>query len=296
MADLTRRTFLRTGAAAAGAAAAGVLPRPRLARAAADEPKPRMHLGLVTYMVGAKMKLPTLIETCEKSGMEGVELRSTHAHGVEPDISKARRQEVKAMFADTPVRLYALGSACAYHSPDPKVVARNIDETKRFVDLAADLGCWGVKIRPNRLPKGVPEEKTLAQIAGAVRTCAEYAGPRKIMLFIECHGRRTSRPDRMASIIREVDHPWACLCWNSNGVDVEDGSIRRYFRLCEPYIQHVHTRALTQKGYPYEELFRLLKAAGFHRFTMIETHTKGDDPVAFLKAQRVQWERLVGLA
>jgi len=295
MRALTRRTFLRTGAAAAGAVAAGGLLRPRLARAAGEESKPRMHLGLVTYMVGAKMKLPRLISVCEASGMEGVELRSTHAHGVEPRISKARRREVKAMFADSPVRLYALGSSCEYHSPEATVVAKNIDETKRFVDLAADLGCWGVKIRPNGLPRGVPEEKTLAQIAGAIRTCAEYAGPRKVMLFIECHGRGTSRPDRMASIIKQVDHPWACLCWNCNGVDIEDGSIRRYFRLCEPYIQHVHTRGLTQKGYPYEELFRLLKAADFRRFTMIETHYKGDDPVAFLKAQRAAWERLVGL-
>jgi len=292
MHDLTRRTFLHTGAAAAGAAAAGALARPHATCAAEDAPKPRMHLGLVTYMVGAKMDLPTLIETCEKSGMEGVELRSTHAHGVEPDISKARRQEVKAMFADSPVRLYALGSACEYHSPDPKVVAKNIDLTKRFVDLAADLGCWGVKIRPNGLPKDVPEEKTLAQIAEAIRTCAEYAGPRKIMLFIECHGQGTSRPDRMASIIKQVDHPWACLCWNCNGVDVEDGSIRRYFTLCQPYIQHVHIHTLTEKGYPWEELFGLLKAADFHRFTMIETHTKGDDPVAFLKAQREAFLKL----
>ncbi len=292
---LTRRTFLHTGAAALGAAATGALSRPRLARAADDDAGPRIHLGLVTYMVGAKMKLPTLIETCEAGGMEGVELRSTHAHGVEPDISKARRREVVAMFADTPIRLYALGSACEYHSPDPKVVAKNIDETKRFVDLAAGLGCWGVKIRPNGLPKEVPEEKTLAQIAEAIRTCAAYAAPRKVTLFIECHGRGTSRPDRMASIIRQVDHPAACLCWNCNGVDVEDGSIRRYFKLCEPHIQHVHIHTLTQKSYPWEELFRLLKAAHFHRFTMIETHYKGDDPVAFLKAQRAEWERLVGL-
>jgi len=287
---------LRDKAEAARGRAAGTLPRPRFAGAAAGEPKsPRMHLGLVTYMVGAKMDLPTLIAACEKSGMEGVELRSTHAHGVEPHISKARRREVVAMFADSPVRLYALGSACEYHSPDPKVVAKNIDETKRFVDLAADLRCWGVKVRPNGLPKDVPEEKTLAQIAGAIRTCAEYAKPRKVTLFVECHGRGTSRPDRMASIIKQVDHPGACLCWNCNGVDVENGSISRYFKLCAPYIQHVHIHTLTEKGYPWEELFRLLVAADFRRFTMIETHCKGADPVEFLKAQRSEWERLVGM-
>jgi len=295
---LSRRTFLETGLAAAGAAAAGAagaaLPFPAVRASAAETEAPRMRLGMVTYMVGAKMDLATLIATCATSGMEGVELRTTHAHGVEPGISPDRRREVTKMFADSPVRLYALGSACEFHSPDAKVVQKNIDETKRFIDLAADLGCWGVKVRPNALPKGVPEEKTLAQIADAVRTCAEYAAPRQIHVFVECHGKDTSRPDRMADIMRRCNHPMACLAWNSNAVDLQDGSIARYFALCRPWVRHVHVRDLTVKDYPWEELFALLKAAAFRGFTMLETHLKGNDAVAFLKAQRAEWERLVG--
>ena len=287
---LSRRGFVRTGLAAAGAMAAGVAARPLSASAA--ERKPKMHIGLVTYMVGAKMDLPTLIQVCEKSGMEGVELRSTHKHGVEPHISAEKRKEVRALFEKSSVRCYALGSACEYHSPDPKVVRKNIDLTKRFVDLAADLGCWGVKIRPNGLPKGVSEEKTLHQIGTAIRTCAEYAAPKKVNLFVECHGRDTSRPDRMMRIMKICDHPSACLCWNCNGIDIENGSIKRYYRMCAPYIKHVHIHTLTEKGYPWEDLFGLLKAADFRHFTMIETHYKGDDAVGFLKAQRAEFDRL----
>jgi len=300
MTRLTRRAFLGAGLAA-GAAAAGVVCAGPTPAAAGDAPsarpseKRRIHLGLVTYMVGARMDLPTLLRVCEASGMEGVELRTTHAHGVEPGISTARRREVKAMFARSPVRLYALGSACEFHSPDPAVVARNIETAKRFIDLAADLGCWGVKVRPNGLPAGVPEEKTLDQIGRAVRTCAEYAAPRRVHVFVECHGRGTSRPDRTAAIMRRADHPWACLCWNSNAVDVENGSIRRYFKMCEPWIKHVHIHTLTdESAYPWAELFGLLKAAGFGGFAMIETHLpRGQDPVAFLKAQREAFLKLV---
>ena len=74
--EMTRRGFFRKGlSAAAGAVAVGAV-YPRAAAAGGPKPKkPRMHLGLVTYLIGAKMDLPTLIKTCEKSGMEGVELR-----------------------------------------------------------------------------------------------------------------------------------------------------------------------------------------------------------------------------
>lgn len=288
---LTRRGLIGSGLAATGALAVGVLARRAGGRSAEPE-SPRMHIGLVTYMVGAKMDLPTLIEVCEKSGMEGVELRSTHKHGVEPHISAERRRQVRALFEKSPVRCYALGTACEYHSPDPETVRKNIDLTKRFIDLAADLGCWGVKVRPNGLPKGVSEEKTLHQIGASIRTCAAYAAPKKINVFVECHGGGTSRPDRMMRIMKICDHPSACLAWNCNGIDIRDGSIKRYYRMCAPYIKHVHIHTLTEKGYPWEELFGLLKADGFRGFTMIETHYKGDDAVGFLKAQRAAFLKL----
>jgi sugar phosphate isomerase/epimerase len=292
---LSRRDFVRTGLAAGGgllAAAACGRAQPAWAAEAAGA-TPKMHLGLVTYMVGAKMDLDTLIDVCEKSGMEGVELRTTHAHGVEPSLDAAGRAKVKERFARTKVRCYALGSACEYHSPKPEEVKRNIDLTKKFVDLAADLGCWGVKVRPNDLPKGVEEDATLRQIATAVRECADVAKDRNVTIMVECHGG-AARPDRMAKVMEYCDHPSACLCWNCNGVDVQDGSIAKHFTMCKPWIRHVHIQTITGGGYPWKELFDLLKAAGFDRYTMIETDAKGADPVAFLRDLRAAWEKLAG--
>ncbi|MFM7041552.1 MAG: sugar phosphate isomerase/epimerase, partial [Planctomycetaceae bacterium] len=71
-----RRRFL---AAAAATAMSGVVP---VAVAAA----PRLRLGLVTYQWGKAMSLPDLLAVCERTGFTGVELRSTHAHGVEPGM------------------------------------------------------------------------------------------------------------------------------------------------------------------------------------------------------------------
>jgi len=47
-----------------------------------------MRLGLVTYLWGKDFDLPTLLDVCEKSGALGVEVRTEHAHGVEPSLSK----------------------------------------------------------------------------------------------------------------------------------------------------------------------------------------------------------------
>ena len=71
-----------------------------------------MKLGLVTYMVAAQWDVPTIIEKCASLGYEGVELRTTHAHGVEPSLSTRQRQEVRARFADSDVVLWGLGTTC----------------------------------------------------------------------------------------------------------------------------------------------------------------------------------------
>src|SRR5712691_8772801 len=67
--------------------------------------QPRFHLGLVTYNLAANWDIETIIRNCEATDFQGVELRTTHKHGVEPMISKSRRAEVKKHFADSRVRL-----------------------------------------------------------------------------------------------------------------------------------------------------------------------------------------------
>ena len=96
-----------------------------------------LHLGMVTYMWGAEWDLPTLIKNCTDTGYEAVELRTTHKHGVEVSLNKDQRADVKKRFADSPVKLIGLGSACEYHSADHGVVKQNVELTKQFVELSA---------------------------------------------------------------------------------------------------------------------------------------------------------------
>jgi sugar phosphate isomerase/epimerase len=289
MQPLPRRHVLRAGLAAGAWAAARPM---RLGAAEPEAKKAAFHFGTVTYMVGAKMDLPTLIDTCEKAGLEGVELRTTHKHGVEPSLDAAGRAKVKEAFAKTKVRLVALGTACEFHDPKPEVVKKNIEQTKEFVTLAADVGAWGVKVRPNGLPKGVPVEQTLKQIGEAVAECGAFAQSKGIAIVVEMHGGGTSDPPNMAKIMEACKHPAVGLCWNSNGGDVKDKSIRANFDLCKAWIRHGHVRSLLVNDYPWKELFDLLQGIGYTGWTMLESDTK-DDPVEFLKAQRAAWEKLV---
>jgi sugar phosphate isomerase/epimerase len=292
--NVSRRDLLRGSlSVAAGALAAGAAGRVRPAAAGeapAGAAKAGPHIGLCTYMVGAKMDLATLIDACEKGGMEGVELRTTHAHGVEPSLDAAGREKVKAAFAKTKVKLVALGTVCEFHAAEPATVQKNIDSAREFIKLAADLGAWGIKVRPNGLRKDVPEEQCLKQIGEGIREVAEFGKEKGIVVVMEMHGGGTSLPARCAKIMEACNHPSAGLCWNSNGDEVKDGSIKESWALVGKWVRHAHVKDLG-KGFPFDELVRLMKAAGFTGYCMLETSTTGD-PVAFLKERRAIWDKL----
>src|SRR6185312_880073 len=167
-----RRQFLQTGTLAA---AGLTLPTVSAAPSGKDDKTPKFRLGLVTYNVAASWNLDTLLRVCKNAGISPVELRTTHKHGVEPSLSKDQRKEVRRRFADAGVAIWGCGSVCEFQSPDAAVVQKNIETCKAFVDLVADIGGRGVKVRPNSLPKGVPVEKTLQQIGKALIPCGKAA-------------------------------------------------------------------------------------------------------------------------
>ncbi len=64
-----------------------------------------MHLGMVTYNMGKDMDLPALISFCQETGLEGVELRTTHKHGVELELTPQQRADVRKRFEDSPIKM-----------------------------------------------------------------------------------------------------------------------------------------------------------------------------------------------
>ena len=173
--------------------------------AAVDPHQPRppstarggLKLGTVTYNIAKDWDLPTLIKNLSDAEFDAVELRTTHKHGVEIALSPAARAEVRARFADSPVKIGGLGTICEYHSPDAAVLRRNVDETKAWVALAKDLGSPSVKVRPNGLPKDAPEDKTLEQIGKALAECGAFARDHGVKIQLEVHGENTSRVPRI---------------------------------------------------------------------------------------------------
>lgn len=261
---------------------------PALAAAAPDQtPRPvvprGLRLGTVTYNIAKDWDIPSLIKHLTEAGFEAVELRTTHKHGVEIALSSAARADVRARFADSAVKIGGLGTTCEYHSPDAAILRRNIDETKAWVVLAKDIGSPGVKVRPNALPRDVPEEKTLEQIGRALAECGAFAREHGVTIQLEVHGQGTSRLPRIRRILDYAgNNPGLKVCWNSNPEDLLDGGFDTNFRLVRTQIGQVHMRDLFVEAYPWRSLFAALTAMKFDGYCFAEI-PESSDPVRVLK-------------
>jgi len=246
------------------------------------------QLGIVTYNIAKDWDLPTILGRLEKLEYEGVELRTTHAHKVEVNLTRAEREDVRKRFEDSSVALAGLGSAFEYHAADPSVVRKNIDGTKEYVRLAHDVGSPGVKVRPNGVPKGADLDATLRQIGRALHEIGEDATGFGVAIRVEVHGAVTSELNNFAKILAYADHPNVYACWNSNPSDVKNRSIKENFALVAPKVHEVHLRDLTDATYPWRELFALLKAQNYEGFTLAEI-PESADPERVLRYFRSLW-------
>ena len=273
MTAVSRRRFLQ----AAGALAAGAAAGPAAANPVKAEDKPlRFRLGIVTYNIARDWDVPTILKGCKGVGLSPVELRTTHKHGVEPKLTKDQRREVRKQFADAGIEIWGCGTVCEFHSPNQEVVQKNIETCKQFVELAADIGGRGVKVRPNGLPREVPIPKTLEQIGKALVPCGKVAADAGIEIWVEVHGSGTAHPPHIKTIMDHCGHPQVGLTWNSNNTDIKNGSVAEYFALLRPWIRSCHINELVS-GYPYRELFRLFGESGYDRVTLAEIEGMPDE-------------------
>lgn len=249
-----------------------------------------MMLGSVTYNVLKDMDLETLITTLEKTGYEAVELRTGHKHGVEPSMSATERKAVAQRFERSKVRLLSLGSTCEFQSPDAAVRRQQVELGKKFIELAHDVGAWGVKVRPNGLPKEQTQDQTVSQIAACLRELGDFGARFGIEIWMEVHGRDTQNPPVSAAIMKQTKHEQVGVCWNSNPTDVVDGSVKPSFDLLRPYIRNVHINEL-YSAYPWRELFRLLRTSKYERYLLCEC-AETDQPERFLRYYKALWTEL----
>ncbi|WP_430896279.1 MULTISPECIES: sugar phosphate isomerase/epimerase family protein [unclassified Paraflavitalea] len=242
---MNRRHFL--------AASATLAASPLMARIPfQSEYKPR--LGFSTLGC-PDWTLDQSIEFAAANGYQGIELR-----GIQRELDLTKRpeffskkeiNEVRAKMRAKKLRFTNLGSSATLHFPKGDIRDKNIDEGKRFILLAEQLGCPNIRVFPNNFLKEQTKEQTLQLIADGLNELGEFGMEHGVFVLIETHGDLVYLKD-LEWLMKQAKHPNIGLVWDCcNMWTITKEPPMQVYQSLKKYIFHTHIKdALLVNGQP----------------------------------------------
>jgi sugar phosphate isomerase/epimerase len=158
------------------------------------------------------------------------------------EFSKENKSATLKLMEDERLRFVDLGASCNLHVVDPQERKKNLDEAKRFIDLAQDFNCPYVRVFPNNFPKDQEKNATMDLIAKGLLALADYAKGTNVSVLIESHGDLLLIED-LEKVMKASDHPHAGMVWDVTNmwIKTKESPALAYQKL-KKYIRHTHIK------------------------------------------------------
>ncbi len=194
---------------------------------------------------------PRILDFAAEHQFAAVELRGIQTNmdlTKVPEFAPDRLGEVRSQVAAHGLSVSCLGASAQMHDMDPVKHAAQLDEARRFIDLAQALGAPYVRVFGNEYVPGVPRDQMLAHIAGALHGLGDYANGKGVTVLIESHGAFTDSP-ALLEILQKADSPNVALLWDAHhtfvsGKEQPEDTVRQLRR----YIRHTHLKDSVPAG------------------------------------------------
>ncbi len=202
----TRREFLQSAAMAAVVAS---MPQWALGRAK------RLPIGFSTLGCPA-WDWNKILGFATANGFAAIELRGLEANMDLPSLPAFSADQIAAKKKDVVERglkIACVSSSATMHYADPDKRAKELDDGRKFIDLAAALGAPYVRVFGNKIEG--PKEETLKRVASALKELGDYAGPKNVMVLLESHGDFTDSPT-LLEVLQRAESPHVALLWDAH--------------------------------------------------------------------------------
>lgn len=236
----TRRKFLQTSAALLAAATTGI---------SFDFKKQKPLLAFSTLGC-PDWTFSRIIDFAAAHGYKGIEIRGLLRQmdlTKCPEFSTAQsRKDTLTLMKERGLQFVNLGSSANMHIADDAGRKKNLDEAKRFIDLAQQIGCPYVRVFPNSFPKEQAKEVTVNLIAKGLMELGDYAKEKKVSVLMETHGDVVYTAD-LEMIMQKAAHPHVGLVWDfCNMWTVTKESPAYMYQHLKKYIRHTHIKNAKQ--------------------------------------------------
>ena len=189
-----------------------------------------------------------ILSFAKENGYSGIEIRGVKRELDLPKCPEFSSQKnissTRKLVNDNGVKIVNLGASSHLHQGNPAERKKNIDEAKRFIDLAAELQCPFVRVFPNNFPKDQERAATIDLIVKGLMELGDYSKGTKVTVLMETHGEVVQCND-LETIMKQAAHQHVGLIWDivNMWAVTKEKPADVYPRL-KKYIRHTHIKDL----------------------------------------------------
>lgn len=190
-----------------------------------------------------------IISFAAKHGYKGIEVRGLQRQMDLPQCPEfSTAESIKAttqLMKENNLRFVGLGSSATLHFAEAEERQKNLDDGRRFIDLAEKISCPYVRVFPNKFPEGQDKQVTIDLIIKGLLELGEYAKKRNVTVLMETHGDVVWIAD-LEKIMSAAEHTHVGLVWDvSNMWTVTKEPVQGAYQRLKKYIRHTHIKDAT---------------------------------------------------
>lgn len=240
MQKYSRKNFLRQGSLLVGGA---------IALSSFSSKKYRPKLAFSTLGC-PDWDMERITSFAKQHGYSGIEVRGIKR---QMDLVKSpvfesaeSRKRTMELMKRNGLQFVGLGSSSTLHFKASAERSKQLDEGKRFIDLAQQINCPYVRVFPNNFPKDQSTEETFDLITKGLLELGEHAKGSSVTVLMETHGDLVKSED-LLRLMKSAEHKHVGLVWDpTNMWTITNEDPDEMYRNIKPYIRHIHVKDCTK--------------------------------------------------
>ena len=242
-----------------------------------------MNLVAFSTLACPSWSIPTVITKAAEFGYEAIEWRGGPEGHVQPTTPSSEKNALRKMSRDTGLTAIAVTTYTSFVSSLAEERQSNVDELRRYVDLAAELGADYVRAFLGELPEGTNLNLSSYQtILDSLNAASEYATSVGVRIAVEPHDNFTRSAIVSPLFDRERSHPELRVIWDLGNTFAAGEEPDEGFALLRDRLAYVQAKdgigrgsvwqlcAVGQGNVPLAQAFRLLLDSGYEGAFSVE--------------------------
>ncbi len=191
----------------------------------------------------------TVIAQASKFGYDGIEWRGGPQGHIQPFASAEQKVILRQMSADAGLMALAVTAYTSFVSDNAEERQSNVDEVRRYADLAAELGAHYVRVFLGELPQNTnPSVKTYENITNCLSRAAQHASSVGVGVAIEPHDN-FARSSAVAPVLDRTRSDSALgVIWDIGNAYAAGEEPLKGFELLKDRLTYVQVKDGTRRG------------------------------------------------